>query len=99
MLHLSRHDGLLDAFFLEETNHSPALANTNPLDAFGALVHFRVSLFTDRSHDEWHTRLACAFHNHEGKLAVTRDQPEFHFVTPRLELSMKRKRSETSEES
>src|ERR1043165_3220980 len=99
MLHLSGHDRLLDALFLEETNHPSQLADANPLDAFGALVHLGIRLFADRRNYQRHTRLAGAFDNHEGKLAVARNQPEFHLVTPRSELSMKRKRSETSAET
>ena len=59
----------------------------------------RGEVFTNRRHDQRHARLTSTFHNHERKFPVSSDQPELHLVTPRLELSMKRKRSETSAES
>src|SRR5215212_4330291 len=99
VLHLPGHDRFVDAFFLEETNHAAKLSDTNPLHALGTAVHLRISLFADRRHDERHTGPARALDDHEGKLAIPRNQSEFHFVTPRSEASMKRSRSVTSGES
>src|SRR6185369_14462430 len=98
VLHLPGHNRFLHSFVFEETNHATKLADAHPLHALGVLVHRRIGLLANGSDDERHTRLARAFHDHKRKLAVARNQSEFHLVTPRLEPSMKRSRSETSGE-
>ena len=98
MLHLPRHDRLLDTFVFEVPNHAPKLSNPNPLDSLRHLFNRRIRLFANRRDYHARTRLPSSFHNHERKLPIPRNQSEFHLVTPRLDSSMKRSKSVTSGE-
>src|SRR6185295_16181491 len=81
VLHLARHDRLLDTLVFEKANHLSELTNANPFNAISESFDRWISFFANRRNRHAGSRLASAFQHHKGKLAIPGNQSELHFVT------------------
>ena len=88
MLHLPRHDGLLDTFFFEKGNHLSELADSDPQNLVSDFLDTRIRLFLDCGHDQSLTSTLCALDDEKWKFSVACNQSERHSVNPTQKLPM-----------